>query len=149
MSTEDAINTLLLAIDEKFKTNYCEERDENESAFDKAAFKEVKLAPDSKNMFFIKIHKSHAVGLHCAMVKKKARQHKQGACVSYCVNTETDGVLQLCWNKKCRSRCADPKKPAKFILKGSEDVESSSEDEDVVFSDEDRCLGHKRKRCKK
>jgi len=119
----------LLAIDNKFCTTYS--MDETDETDVSELFYSVEKAPKYKNVYFVKLNKSHEISKHCPLVRKKSRKHKTGQ-TNYCVNIATGRVVCMCFSSKCKERNG-----GKYVIIEPDDFSSSSEESDFESSDND------------
>ena len=136
-TNEDVAQTqLLLALDQKFNTNYMHsDKDETAEIFYSTTQGEGKYS----NVYCIRLSKDHDAGKHCPIVRKKSKTHTTGR-TTYWVNIKSNLVVCKCWSSKCITR-----NDGKYTLVEAE-YETSCEDSDYESSDDESTTNNKRRR---
>ena len=113
-NNKEAVNLLLSVLSTHFGIDIDEE-DYDDNVYS------CSIAPDHKNVYFIKLTHASALSKFCMLAKNSHKTHHGPSTRSYCVNIKTNKVISMCFSSKCKKRGG-----GKYTF---QDVYTSSEDE--------------------
>ena len=111
-NNKEAVNLLLSVLSKVFGIDIDEE-DYDDNIYS------CSIAPDYKNVFFIKLTHASAFANMCMLARNSMKTHRGPSTRSYCVNIYSKKVISMCFSSKCKKR------GGKYTF---QDVETSSED---------------------